>query len=258
MLSLSPTMLPTVTTPMVLAVPLLMLMLTPTPMPVTMPMVSVLDTDRLADVRASGLGDPFGPGYPLQSPVAALPAISTSIPIASNRFAHSALRLASRRQRRAAVPDTVPGFNRSALAPALRAALAAPRCTSRVAGAGFARHRALHRAPHLRPHHCGRHCRRLRQRAARDCLRHCPQCPPLKRRGGSTARPAPVSISPSLIPQIGRSGPPGRPWVSHPTHRRCRACHRALCPAFSGSFRVKRGPEIVGPSVCSGKGFLTL
>ena len=71
MLSLSPTMLPTVTTPMVLAVPLLMLMLmlTPTPMLVTMPMVSVLDTDRLADVRALDLGDPFGPGFPLQSPL---------------------------------------------------------------------------------------------------------------------------------------------------------------------------------------------
>ena len=31
-------------------------------------------------------GDAFGPGYPLQSPVAALPAISASIPIASSRW----------------------------------------------------------------------------------------------------------------------------------------------------------------------------
>ena len=32
------------------------------------------------------LGDAFGPGYPLQSPVAPLPAISASIPIASSRW----------------------------------------------------------------------------------------------------------------------------------------------------------------------------
>ena len=53
---------------MLMAVPL-MLTVTPTPMLVMMPMMLVLNTDRLAIVRASDLGDPFGPGFPLQSPL---------------------------------------------------------------------------------------------------------------------------------------------------------------------------------------------
>ena len=55
-----------VTTPMMV---MMVMMVTPTSMMVTVPMVSVLDTVRLADVRALDLGDPFGPGFPLQSPL---------------------------------------------------------------------------------------------------------------------------------------------------------------------------------------------
>ena len=132
---------------------------------------------------------------------------------------------------RAEVPDAVPGIRRSVLAHrasrnARRVAFRSRvtlrctgRCTSRLAGAGFARHRAAHRTAHLRPHKCGRHCRRLRQRASRDCLRRCPQCPPLKRRGGSDLPASPASIPPSLSRSICRSLPPGAAFFSHLTHR---------------------------------------
>ncbi len=53
----------------VLVTPPMMVTVTPTLILVTMPMAVVLDSDRLADVRALGLGDPFGPGFPLQSPL---------------------------------------------------------------------------------------------------------------------------------------------------------------------------------------------
>ena len=102
-------------------------------------------------------------------------------------------------------------------APASGFASARRRRTSCVAGAGFAAHLAPHCAVHRCPHKCGHLRPSLRQRAAHFCLRLRPHCPPLKRRGGSLPPASPTSIPPALIPQIGRSGPPGRPWVSHPT-----------------------------------------
>ena len=101
--------------------------------------------------------------------------------------AHCALRLPSRRTRRAGTPDMAPDSNRR---------------TSCVAGAGFAAHQASHRAVQRCPHSCGHHCRRLRQRAVHDCLRLLPRRPPLKRRGGSLPPAALASIPPSLIPQV--------------------------------------------------------
>ena len=92
-----------------------------------MPMVLVLDADRLAEVRALDLGDPFGPGFPLQSPL-------------RSDFRCNPYRLRELRSLRAPLakkPDRPcrrsahrARFNRPVLAPALRAALAASRSAS--------------------------------------------------------------------------------------------------------------------------------
>ena len=89
----------------------------------------------------------------------------------------------------------------------------------RVAGAGFARHRAAHCAVPSCPHKCGHFRPSLRQRAARDCLRLRPRRPPLNRRGGSPPPASPASIPPSLSRSTCRSLPPGAAFFSHPTHR---------------------------------------
>ena len=104
-------------------------------------------------------------------------------------------------------------------APAAGIASARRGGTPCVAGDGFAVHRAPHYAVQSCPHQCGHFRPSLRQRAAHDCLRLRPHRPPLTRRGGFDlpVSPAPVSRT-SMLP-IGRPGPPGRPWFSHPTHR---------------------------------------
>ncbi len=82
--------------------------------------------------------------------------------------------------------------------PAAGSASARRRGTPCVAGDGFAVHRAPHCVVHRWPHQCGHHRHRLRQRAAHDCPRLRPHRPPLKRRGGSRAHPAPAAIPSSL------------------------------------------------------------
>ena len=136
----------------------------------------------------SNSGDPSGPGSTLQSP---LRSDFRCDPCRLRSLALTA-RLPSTRTRRADTPHTVPDSDHR---------------TSCVSGAGF--------AAHLAPHSCGRHCRRLRQRASHDCPRRCPRSPSLNRRGGSPPPASPASIPPSLIPQFGRSGPPGAGFGSH-------------------------------------------
>ena len=164
-------------------------------------MVLVLHRDRLAIVRTLDLGDPFGPGLSASNLRCA--PISTAIPIASVRCAHCALRLPSRLTGCAEVPahrarHPPSGSPRSRSRFAQRSQRRVP--LPRRPVAGFARHRAAHRAVYRCPHQCGHLRPRLRQRASRDCLRRWPQCPPLKRRGGSPPPASPASIPPSLIP----------------------------------------------------------
>ena len=111
---------------------------------------------------------------------------------------------------------------------------------------------SAHCRSHYSRHLCGRSCG-ARPHFVHHCLaQSAPHRRPFNRHGGSTARPATVSIPPSLIPQIRPSLPPGAALGSTPDAAGCGACHGTLCPAFLWPFGAKRRPAIVGSSVCSG------
>ena len=169
--------------------------------------------------------------------------ISAAIPLASVRFAHCALRLPDNRTRRADHPDTAPDIRFALLAPALRAALVAVCASLALAGCAGCEHR-LGFAP-VHPV-----CRRCRLRRAPACT-PCPALVPAQARtlvadaaasaSGSVLRTTAcgsvrtvrhsIAVAAPLrrlrrrrfplrsCRTIRPSRPPGRPWVSHPTHR---------------------------------------
>ena len=256
-LSLCPTLLPTLTTPMVLAVPLLML--TPTPMPVTMPMVSVLDTDRLADVRALDLGDPFGPGFPLQSPLRS--------DFRCNPYRLRSLALPARSACPPGGPD-VPKFLTRCLASAVRSS----------------RPRFAQRSPRHVPHPRHAPVRGSLQFPHRRCgLRPSPGCPPRPALASAPLRaplptpPAarcarlpsalsavPAAQAPRRLHRASRAGVDSpfahtadRPFrtagaaLGYTPHAAgCRACHWHLWHALSGTSAALGCLVVVGPSVC--------
>ena len=137
------------------------------------------------------------------------------------RFHRIVRRTAVVSSRRRCTPRSSPCSPRSPwpAAPAAGIASARRRGTPCLAGAGFAGHRAPHRATQSCPHECGHFRPSLRQRAAHDCPRLRPRRRPL------TAAAAPLRRVPRRrFPELrccrfGRPDRPGRPWVSHPTHR---------------------------------------
>ena len=199
-----------------------MLTVTPTPMLVMMPMVSVLNTDRLADVRALDLGDPFGPGFPLQSPLrsdfrcnpyrlrslrslraplarrlAALPAECRTDTVVATFDGTANVTAVSSSPRRFA-----PRSSRNSLRSPWPAAPAAGFASARRRRTPcFAVHRAAHCAVQSCPHKCGHFLRRSRRRAPHVPVQHPRHFRPLKRRGGCALPGSPVSISPTLMQQ---------------------------------------------------------
>ena len=207
-----------------------------TTMAQTLMVMMVMMMDMGAGIHTMNLRDPLR-GRAFRCNLRFAP-ISAAIPVASAR--KLAARSACRRARhavqtvRSSRPATAesssrrrcaPRSSRSSprspwpAAPAPGFASARRRCPSRVAGAGFAAHRAAHRAVHWCGHSC-RRCRlRLRQRASHDCLRLRPHRPPLNRHGGSPPPASPASIPPSLSLGFVAVSTPCGVWFSHPTHQ---------------------------------------
>ena len=191
--------------------------------------------------------------YPAE-PAKAVSALRAGIPRASAPFGRCALRLPGGSLRSPPLPVRHRRRHhrrhrsldrRMLLASALRAVLVAVLASLALAGCASCGQRLgpsrqhsvrrrcpLRRAPHYAvqscPHQCGHFRPSLRQRAAHDCLRLRPHRRPLTRRGGSPPPGPPASIPQTSMLPIRPSRPPGRPWFSHPTHRRCR--HRGGCP----------------------------
>ena len=127
---------------MVLAV----LLLTPTPMLVMMPMVLVLDTDRGAGCLTLGLGDPFGPGFPLQSPLRS--------DFRCNPYRLRSLTLTAR----SACPpgwEAVPKFLTRCPASAVRSSRPPLRAADSPRRVPLPRHAPAHRSLHFPPRRCG-------------------------------------------------------------------------------------------------------
>ena len=256
----------TVTTPMVT-----MPMVT-TPVVTMLPMM-VQQLDRRCVFTTMDLGDPLrGRAIRCNRRCAS---ISASIPVAPVSFAHSALRLASRRQRRAGVLGAVPGITVCSSRPrfARRSPRRVPhprrRCELRSSPARAPCDalvpplvRALLRsAPALRS--------ALRRAVASDEVRWPLSAPPApcRARPPAVVSAPPVTQSPWRLQSAGFAGIDSpfalaasrcfrgrrRRLVLTPHAARCRVCHghpwRALSETF-GAFRCLVG---VGPSRCSGE-----
>ena len=208
-------------------------------------------TARRAGPGMKNLGDPLR-GRAFRSNLRFAP-ISTAIPVASIRFAHSALRLAGGSLRSPPLPADVLVAQFSGVAAVTAVHSSRPRCAPRSsrcsprspspAGArsghrlGSSRRHSVHRAMHSCPHKCGPSCghrrRCLRHRAAHDPEQHPLHFAPLKRRGGSDEPPSPAPISPSLSFGFVAISTPFGVSGSHPTHLRCRCCRDCPCPRLA-------------------------
>ena len=127
----------------------------------------------------------------------------------------------------------------SPAAPATGIASSSARGTPCVAGAGFAAHRLAHSPPQCSLHSCARSCGARPHFAPHCCPLPVPTAPPTPpaaccaRLPAAPAAPS-ATQSPWRLPSAGFAGVdspnvdaaglavpdrPGRPWVSHPTHR---------------------------------------
>ena len=207
---------------------------------VTPTMVPMMETGALD--RATDLGDPLR-GRAFRCNLRFAP-ISAAIPVASIRFAHSELRLAGGSLRspplpdrhvRGKVPPHRPLHRRCLLASALRAALVSVLASLALAGCAGCGHRLGSSWP--RP---VRRRRRLR-RAPESALRRARPAAPLSPLVRALPHFAPHGVGRTARRSLAAAAPmsrrrrrrfperrccrlavpdrPGRPWVSHPTHR---------------------------------------
>ena len=145
-----------------------------------------------------------------------LRSISASIPVASVRCAHSALRLAKSPTRRAVIPHTVPDSCVVILAPALRAALVTVLASLALAGCAGGGHRLGSSRRHSVRRRCGlRPAPRSALRRARPAARVSPLVRALLRSTPALCSaprrapvPAPVRTLPSPPPPECRARPP--------------------------------------------------